>query len=368
MPAVGKRGEIEGADTPLLKQYKALKAAYPYAILFFRLGDFYEMFGEDAQTASPILGVLLTKRQGLPMCGIPYHSYANYLAKLLKAGYKVAIADQVEDPAQAKGIVKRQVTRLVTPGTVVEEDLLPQTGSNYLVVLELDTIGWGLACVDVSTGEFWATQALSDHGHQHLYATLAKLDPAELIAPARAVAELKLKHALGPKVSLSDWTRSGSESGDPAAWENEVSWGNRPLALKAALKARSYVAATQSHLGEMPAPVYRDSLPEMQLDDAAIHTLELVSSYDGDRQHTLWSVLDRTHTPMGSRRLKRWILHPSTDLREIERRLHCVGELVDKSDLRAKLRAALREDPELIEAAQRSNLVGLIKQKWSTRV
>src|SRR5687767_12273063 len=111
-------------DTPLMRQYQALKSAYPHATLFFRLGDFYEMFGDDAKAAAPVLGLVLTARQGLPMCGIPAHSASNYIAKLLKAGHKVAIADQMEDPASAKGIVRRQVTRLITPGTIVEDELL----------------------------------------------------------------------------------------------------------------------------------------------------------------------------------------------------------------------------------------------------
>ncbi|MFA5140614.1 MAG: DNA mismatch repair protein MutS [Elusimicrobiota bacterium] len=347
MPAVEQRGDLGSADTPLLKQYKALKSAYPHAILFFRLGDFYEMFFQDAQIASPILGILLTKRQGMPMCGVPYHSYNNYLAKLLKAGHKVAIADQMEDPAQAKGIVRRQVTRVVTPGTVVEDELLPGTATNYLVVLEVDTVGWGLACVEVSTGEFWATQALSDHDHQQLYSILAKLSPAELIAPRRAASELRLRHILGQRTAVSEWTRTSSEAEVPDSWRGVPIWQNRQLALKAALTARSYVAATQSHLKDVLIPSYRESVPEMQLDDTAIRTLELVESLDGDRRHTLWGVLDRTCTPMGSRKVHRWILHPSTELPEIERRLHCVSDLVDKSDARGRLRRALTHTADL---------------------
>ncbi|PCI36598.1 MAG: DNA mismatch repair protein MutS [Elusimicrobia bacterium] len=333
-------------DTPVMRQFKALKSAYPHALLFFRLGDFYELFLEDAVIAAPIMGCILTKRQGLQMCGVPYHSYQNYLRKLIEAGHKVAIAEQVEDPSQSKGIVKREVVRVVTPGTIVEDELLHGAETNYLVSLELDTVGWGLACVEVSTGEFWATQSMSDHNHLRLYSTLAKLGPVEVLAAKETATELRLRHLLGPKCSVSEWTRTASESEVPSHWNKRSTWQNRQLALKAALTARSYVAATQTHLHEVLAPEYHENAPEMQLDDSAIHTLELIES-DGGRKHTLWGVLDRTCTPMGCRMLKRWILHPSTELPEIERRLHCVEELIDKSLERSTLRDRLEAISDL---------------------
>ncbi|MEE8425371.1 MAG: DNA mismatch repair protein MutS [Elusimicrobiota bacterium] len=351
MPAVGKRGRRPDSngkgDTPLIQQYKALKSAYPHAILFFRLGDFYELFFEDAKLAAPIMGVVLTQRQGMPMCGVPHHSHQNYLRKLLAAGHRIAIANQMEDPAQAKGIVKRQVTRVITPGTVVEDELLQGSATNYLVALELDTVGWGFACVEVSTGEFWATQALNDPSHLRLYSMLAKLSPAELIASRKAVSELRLKHILDPKTAISEWKRTSSELAIPETWDSKAIWQNRQLALKAALSARSYIAATQSHMKDVLRPSFREAQPEMQLDEAAIRTLELADSQDAGRKFTLWGVLDRTETPMGSRKLKNWILHPSTELPEIERRLHCVSELVEKSDSRDKLRVLLCEIADL---------------------
>jgi len=343
MPAVGKRGApTPKGETPLTKQYNALKAAHPHAILFFRLGDFYEVFGEDARIAAPVMGVVLTKRQGLEMCGVPHHSYTNYLAKLIKAGHKVAIADQLEDPSKAKGIVKRGVTRIVTPGTIVEDELLQDSGTNYLAALEADTVGWGLACMEVSTGEFWATQAHNDRDHLRLRSILAKISPAELLAPAKAVSELKLRQVLGPHTVISDWKRTASETEVPETWEKRTVWQNRQLALKAALTARSYVASTQTHLHEILTPRYREALPEMELDAAAIRTLELVESVEGGRKHTLWGVLDSTCTPMGSRKLKHWILRPSTELREIEQRQGCVCELTERPPERSALRKTLR--------------------------
>ncbi|MFH2203597.1 MAG: DNA mismatch repair protein MutS [Elusimicrobiota bacterium] len=348
MPSVeDKRGAGKGGPTPVMKQYHALKAAYPHAVMFFRLGDFYELFEEDAKIAAPVMGVVLTQRAGLPMCGVPYHSYTNYLRKLLAAGFKVAMAEQMEDPAKTKGLVKRAVTRVVTPGTLVEDELLQGSATNYLVALEIDTIGWGIACAEVSTGEFWATQALDDHNHLRLYSLLAKIDPAELIAPRRAVEELRLKNLLKSGTAISEWKRTSSETQVPEHWDSRSIWRNRQLALKAALTARSYIESTQSHLKEVLKPSYREARPEMQLNEAAIRTLELVDSQTGGRKLTLWGILDRTLTPMGSRRLKQWILHPSTELPEIERRLHCVEELADKTDTRDSLGGLLDEISDL---------------------
>lgn len=328
------------ADTPLMRQYQALKTSHPHALLFFRLGDFYELFGDDAKLASGVLGVTLTARQGIPMCGVPAHSCSPYMAKLLKAGHKVAIADQMEDPSTAKGIVRREVTRIITPGTVVEDELLDAATANYLVALELDTVGWGLACVEVSTGEFWATQALNDTGSTRLLGLLAKLDPAELLlAPQLDAAPLKA--ALSGKTALTLYDTPRSASVPP--WSKEGSWRNRILATKAASRAAAYIADTQAQLAGAWTPVYREPQADMQLDETAIRTLELVSSSTGSRKHSLWGVLDQCRTSMGSRRLRNWILHPSTDILEIERRQNCVEELLDKAGARSNLAELLSE-------------------------
>ena len=339
MPAVEKT-----EDTPLWRQYKALKAAYPHALLLYRLGDFYELFGDDARHASPVLGIVLTQRQGTPMCGIPHHSSSHYIAKLLKGGFKVAIADQMEDPSKAKGLVKRSVTRLITPGTLVEDEYLDSRSTNYLVALAYDTFGWGLACVEASTGEFWATQILNDHEHLQLFSLLAKLEPAELIVTPKAAEDLKLGQLLGPRTALTFWEQPFPSAHEFSGFGDMEIWNNRHLALRAALKARRYVADTQAHLRDTAlVPQYRESAAEMQLDEAAIRTLELVQSSDGDRRHSLWGVLDRTQTAMGSRKLRQWILHPSTDLLEIDRRLNCVEELINVSSARRGLSKTLGE-------------------------
>ena len=187
-------------ETPLMQQYAALKSSYPHAILFFRLGDFYEMFAEDARTAAAILGVVLTSRGGVPRCGIPYHSSSNYIAKLLAAGRKVAICEQIAptaEEAKKSKLFRREVVRLITPGTIVEDELLQTKTSNYLAAVAIDIVGWGLSYLEASTGEFFSTQNLNDPDFYQLAALLSKVAPSEIIADARTAAELR-KRALSP--------------------------------------------------------------------------------------------------------------------------------------------------------------------------
>ena len=181
-----------------MQQYAALKSSYPHAILFFRLGDFYEMFAEDARTAAAILGVVLTSRGGVPMCGIPYHSSSNYIAKLLAAGRKVAICEQIAptaEEAKKSKLFRREVVRLITPGTIVEDELLQTKTSNYLAAVSIDIVGWGLSYLEASTGEFFSTQNLNDPDFYQLAALLSKVAPSEIIADARTETERFAKEA-----------------------------------------------------------------------------------------------------------------------------------------------------------------------------
>src|SRR3989338_5853277 len=318
-----------------MRQYQELKALHPDAILFFRLGDFYEMFGSDAQAAAPLLGLVLTARQEVPMCGIPYHNSRHYIAKLLKAGHKIAVADQMEAPSAAKKIVRRAVTRLITPGTVIEDELLEPTASNFLMALELDIVGWGAACVDVSTGEFWATQALNDKGSRKLLDLLARVGPSEVVAASVAAKSLGLDGKTG-RLCLTIY-ETAAKAGEAPSWIHHPVWANHSLAAKAAAMAARYIAGTQFHLKEMLAPAFRESAGQLQLDETAIRTLELVSAASGNRQQCLWGLLDFCRTPMGSRKLKDWILHPSTDIPEIELRHHCVEDLFNQPHSRSEL-------------------------------
>ena len=333
-------------DTPVMRQYQALKDQHPQSILFFRLGDFYEMFGADAQQAAPLLGLVLTARQGVPMCGIPFHNSQHYIAKLLKSGRKVAIAEQMEAPSKGKKLVDRAVTRVVTPGTVIEDELLEPTATNFLVAIVLDIVGWGAACIDVSTGEFWATQALNDTNLRRLRGLLARIRPAEILLSREAAEKLKTQEFL-PSACLTVTEDLNEERSLPASWASASVWSNHHLASRAATAARHYVAEAQFHIKELLTPVYRESVSEMQLDDTAIRTLELVDSPTGDRRHSLWGLLDCCRTSMGSRKLKNWILHPSTDVLEIESRQNCVEELASASDLRQSLSAILQEIADL---------------------
>ncbi len=194
-------GTQPSADTPLLRQYQRIKAQHPDHILFFRCGDFYEMFFEDAKVAARVLGIALTRRgtdangEPVPLAGVPYHSVEPYLAKMIRAGYKVAICEQMENPRFAKGVVKREVVRVVTPGTVVEENLLENKANNYLVGLVLEGERWGLAALDFSTGEFSITQFEGPSASATCQAEIARLQPAEVVLLAeergdRAGAEL----------------------------------------------------------------------------------------------------------------------------------------------------------------------------------
>ncbi|MEK7381865.1 MAG: DNA mismatch repair protein MutS [Elusimicrobiota bacterium] len=338
-------------DTPVMRQYRELKSQHPEALMFFRLGDFYELFGDDARDASQILGLVLTQRQGVAMCGVPFHNAQNYLARLLRAGRKIAIAEQLEAPSKDKKLVSRGVIRVVTPGTVVEDDLLDPTASNFLVAVEHDIVGWGAACLDVSTGESWATQALNDRESRRLYDLLARMRPSEVVASGAAASALWLRQILPAKTCLT--IKETTKNGEAPAWSNGSIWKNHHLALKAALSARRYVDEARFRLRELPEPAYKEAGAVMQLDETAIRTLELIEAASGEKRHTLWGLLDGCRTPMGSRKLKHWLLHPSTDLREIEHRQNCVEDMLDKPDARQSLGRLLQEVADLPRVTSR---------------
>ncbi len=338
--------QVETPETPLMQQYQALKNAYPHALLFFRLGDFYELFYDDARTASAELGLTLTARQSVPMCGVPHHSATNYIARLLAAGHKVAICEQVAPSGDAKKtkLFRREVVRLITPGTVVEDELLQPRNSRYLVALELDIVGWGLASFDVSTGDFVATQNLNDPDFYQLLSFVSKTGPAEILADARTMKEIARRGLTFGAVPLTEFSR-----GDAAlpAWASQSVWQNHKLAMKTALKAAAYVRQTQPGLKEVFAPSYYEPANRLQLDESAIKTLELVSGPDGDDSKTLWGVLDLCRTSMGSRLLRRWILEPLTDLREIHSRQAFTAFLAEGRESREQLGEVLSQVPDI---------------------
>jgi DNA mismatch repair protein MutS len=323
-------------DTPLMRQYQEIKNSFPDAIVFFRLGDFYEMFGEDAKLAAPILGLVLTSRQEMPMCGVPFHSSSHHIAKLLKAGNKVAVAEQMEEASAGKKLVRREVVRVVTPGTVIEEDILSPKEVNFLLAISSDIVGWGISWLDISTGEFWAGESLND-ASRSLEAWIAQIKPSEIIASQATIDSLKLENLRLSGACLTAFSSSENLSPD---WAMRPEWRNHPLARRAALNCLSY-AMRSKLLKNFPVPSLRAEKSELLLDATAIKTLELTESFSGQAKHSLWGFLDLCKTSMGSRLLKDWILRPLLDIQEIRRRQGSIEELVTRLELRNSLAAVL---------------------------
>lgn len=327
--------------TPMVQQYLAVKEQHKNELLFFRLGDFYEMFFEDAITASRELNITLTKRAGsmdnMPMCGVPYHSVDGYIAKLVRKGYRIAICEQVEDPKLAKGIVQRKVIKIITPGTALSEQLLEDKHNRYLVLLLEQAEVICLAAADVSTGECqWFT---ASGGERMLEITeqLYRLQPAELVAAEGLTAWDDLQewlHARLPECAVSNYIEEAPEADYFA--QHFADKQPAPLVRQAVELLLRYlhgtVMADLSHINRL-TEIVRESF--MSLDVTAIRNLELVRSMaDGSKRGTLLDVLDFTKTSMGARRLRSWIESPLLDLGRIYERQEAVAELLENSGLR----------------------------------
>lgn len=333
-----------------MRQYHAAKQQAPGCLLFFRLGDFYELFYEDAVTAARELEITLTSRnkergEPVPMCGVPAHAAEAHLARLIQKGYRVAICEQVEDPRFAKKLVRREITRIVTPGTVTESALLDAASNNYLAALITRRGAAGLAWVDVSTGEFRAVELPA----QEAAARLEQLNIRELLVPDPDTAPGG-RWAVTP---AEPWTF------DPPHAEQLLrehfrllaldgcGLAGRPLAIGAAGAILSYLRETQrSALGHLDRPLYADRSSAMMLDAVTVRNLELVEPlFSADagkgRGATLLSVIDRTCTGMGARLLRKRLLEPSLERAEIEARLDAVEWLVRATIPRARLRETL---------------------------
>ncbi|GIW45114.1 MAG: DNA mismatch repair protein MutS [Candidatus Binatia bacterium] len=329
--------------TPMMEQYLRLKAEYPDALLFFRLGDFYELFFEDAELAAPILDVALTTRSRkdevpIPMCGVPHFAAQAYIAKLLAAGLKVAICEQTEDPAHAKGLVQRAVVRIVTPGTVTEEECLDPRLPNYLTAIARRPETVALAAVDVSTGEVQLHQVSA---RTHLWDVLFRLDPREVLIPQE---EEELAGELRRRLPRAVVTREPASTFDEqtaAQWwamrvtdsdiENRECLG----ALGALLH---YLQKThRADLDHLRVPAIRETAASLYLDQATQRNLELLTNLRGETRGSLLWLLDQTRTAMGSRMLRRWLLAPLADVRAIGARLDSVEELVERGTWRRDL-------------------------------
>jgi len=342
--------------TPMMKQYHAIKAKHQDMLLFFRLGDFYEMFEKDAHEASSVLNLTLTSRHGIDMCGLPYHAAGNYISRLLATGRKVAICEQVEDPSKAKGIVKREVTRVITPGTLVDEKFIPSNDHNLLMAVVQDKDKAAIALCDISTGEFLVSAARGSEMNLHTFVEdeLARYSPTELILPER------LKEGGGtayPGITLTfipDWI-----------FDTELS----EQALKEHFKLVSLdgfgLLADDNSIAVSHAILYylketqKDALRHIHaitrlagdrfvsLSRATQANLELVKNMSGGTEYTLFSVINRTHTPMGSRLLKQTVLKPLRDPGEINRRLDAVSIFFDDARYHEQFRSLLRRIKDL---------------------
>jgi DNA mismatch repair protein MutS len=329
-------------STPLMRQYYGIKQQVPNTLLMFRLGDFYELFYEDAVTAARELEITLTSRnkekdQPIPMCGVPYHSAENYIARLTQKGYRVAICDQMEAPSAAKKLVRREVTRIVTPGTTMNASVLRSRENNFLGAVMPDGARAGFAHVDVSTGEFRATELDSSE----VAAALETLNVREVLAPQGSRQEFPcLKTDIEAWVFGADYAvRSLCDHFHLLALDG-CGLDGRPLAIGASAALLHYLRETQrTALDHLERPAFYDRAGSLVLDSTTVRNLELIEPlFAGEsKESTLLHVLDRTRTGMGGRLLRRRLLAPSIEVPEIEARLDAVEELASGTILRAEI-------------------------------
>jgi len=342
----------------MLKQYVEIKKEYPDSILFFRLGDFYEMFYDDAKVASKVLGIALTSRNKsgknpVPLCGVPHHSAEPYLAKLLKAGHKVAVCEQVEDPKTAKGVVKRKVVRVLTPGAIIDTEKLDSKSNNYLASVYVNNNSYGFAYTDISTGIFRTT---SFQSLDVLIDELSQIEPKELLLQDDEgrgdISKSELTGSLDPLVTeLDSWVwdidRSKEVLLEHLSTKTLEPYGleGHPDSISASGALIQYLKDTQ--MDEMPPldePSYYERSEYLLIDESTKRNLELLKNIRGDsEQGTLFWVLDETMTAMGARLLKFWISNPLIKIKEIEIRLDAVEEFKSKPRLKSDLRAVLKE-------------------------
>lgn len=342
----------------MLKQYVAIKKEYPDSILFFRLGDFYEMFYDDAKVASKVLGIALTSRNKsgknpVPLCGVPFHSAEPYLAKLLKEGLKVAVCEQVEDPKTAKGVVKRKVVRVLTPGAIIDTEKLDSKSNNYLASVYVNNNSYGLSYTDISTGVFRTT---SFNSLDALIDEISQIEPKELLLQDdEGMGSLSKNDLIGsydPLVTeLDSWVWDLDRARElllehlSAKTLEPFGLEDYPDSISASGALIQYLKDTQ--IDEMPPldePRFYEKSDYLLIDDSTKTNLELLQTIRGDSEKgTLFWVLDETMTAMGARMLKFWIVNPLINKKEIEERLDGVEEFKSNPRLKTDLRAVLKD-------------------------
>ncbi|NNG03938.1 MAG: DNA mismatch repair protein MutS [Inquilinus sp.] len=353
----------------MMKQFLEAKAAYPDCLLFFRMGDFYELFLDDAVQAAAALDITLTKRgrhdgDDIPMAGVPVHAHEAYLARLIRKGFRVAVCEQVEDPAEArkrggKTLVRREVVRVITPGTITEDSLLEARANNFLVALTEAGGGLGLAAVDISTGTLLVEPTAPDR----LPAALARLDPGEVLVPERLIQRPELFELFGEwrhRLTVQPTSRFDSENArarllslfNVATLDAFGSFGRAEIAAAGALI--DYVELTQKgRLPRISPPRRPADGAALEIDAATRRNLELARTQSGERQGSLLATIDRTVTGGGARLLAAHLAAPLTDPAAIGRRLDAVGLFAEQESLRRDLRGHLRGCPDLERAAVR---------------
>src|SRR6266436_6093171 len=344
---------MQDALTPMMQQYRRLRGSIPAdTLLLVRLGDFYELFFEDAKEASGLLNLALTKRNDVPMCGVPYHAAQTYIAKLIKAGRRVAICDQTSEPQPGK-IVSRDITQIVSSGTVSDLGLLEAKRANYVGAVYVDAGVFGFAYADLSTGEFRITQ-LEDR--QSLMDQLARVSPAELLISSEQKEEIGVidhaieydSYAFLPEqavFTLSEHFKVKSLDGFGCA--------QMPQAVAAAGAIVHYLKHQLRRKIDHLSPLRCDAPSDYVLLDAATQAnLELVESRSA-RDTSLLAVLDRTVTPMGARKLRAWILQPLRDLIELGCRQQMIADLLQEPDLLASIRTELKSIRDIERAVGR---------------
>ena len=351
---------MDTAVTPMMQQYLKIKEEYSDCILFFRLGDFYEMFFDDALTASKVLEITLTgkdcgMKERAPMCGVPFHSVEGYIARLVKNGYKVAICEQVEDPKAAKGIVKRDVIRVITPGTANIDSVLTNADNNFLSCVYIDDDGCGMSFADVSTGELITTQIDGDVYETAVMSTLACFQPAEIAISPGGARYSKMFEELNKRFHFySEYLQR--EYFEPEickkavcekfGWQSlsDTPLDGKELALRSLGAILEYLKETQkTNLSHMSSVKYYKTNEYMDIDVSSRRNLELTETMrDKAKKGSLFGILDKTKTAMGTRRMKAWIDRPLVNSKLINMRLDSVAELTEKYELRAAFADALK--------------------------
>ncbi|MFN0084962.1 MAG: DNA mismatch repair protein MutS [Blastocatellia bacterium] len=385
------KSETPSQSTPMLRQYHEIKKQHPGTILFFRMGDFYELFFDDAILGAREMEITLTARHKekgapIPMCGVPYHAVTGYIAKLVRKGFRVAICEQTEDPKSTTKLVRREVVRVVTPGTALEAQLLDLKQNNYLASVCGAGEGMGLAVLDLSTGEFLATQFTGDEAWARIREQIEIFAPREIIHPSSLAPLLSRSPSTAPesrenesgialsdansyiseeitRTPLEDWT-FGREHGDSLLRAqlgieslDGFGMGGKGYAVSAAGAALHYINETQkaeaSHVGGISYFEVNDFLV---LDATTVANLELVASTEGKSGHSVFGVIDETMTGMGARMLRQWLLRPLLRRGEIEARLDSVEELKSSAIKRDQARRLLEPMADLERLSGRVTL------------